>query len=115
MSYQRSPVSSQAKLLHSTLLKRGIKCALEESDGYKKVDISISWAKLDIEVDGSHHYLDPDQIQRDLDRTYYSQENDEFDTFHVPNIIVEKYLDKLADAIAVVARDRFNAIKNGEL
>lgn len=104
----------QASALHAALLKRRIKCQLEAFDGHKHVDISIPWAKLDIEVDGMHHYTDPKQMRADLDRSYYSSQNDEFDTIHVPNIVVEQYLDKVADAIADVARKDYYDIKDGE-
>lgn len=101
----------QAIALHQALMARGIKCQLEVCDGHKHVDISIPWAKLDIEVDGNQHYTDARQMKADLDRSYYSSQNDEFDTIHIPNMAVDKYLDKVADAIARVARDDYCAMK----
>lgn len=105
----------QAIKLYTALKTAKIKSTLESYDGHKHVDISIEWANLDIEIDGNHHYLDPEQIAKDLDRTYYSQENDEIDTFHVPNFIVDNHLEQLVKAIAKVARERYNAIKEGDL
>lgn len=110
MSNMPNP-TPQAKSLHQALIARGIKCQLEAYDGYKHVDISIPWAKLDIEVDGNQHYTDAKQMKADLDRSYYSSQNDEFDTIHIPNMAVDKYLDKVADAIARVARDDYYAMK----
>jgi very-short-patch-repair endonuclease len=108
-------ITPQARKLHIALKERGIKSELEAFDGIKHVDISIPWAKLDIELDGLHHFLDPEQIHKDLERSFWSQENDEFDTLHIPNFIIDAYLNKVADAIAKVARDRYQEIKSGDL
>jgi len=104
----------QARALHRALIERGIHCQLEAYDGHKHVDISIPWAKLDIEIDGLQHYIDPRQMRADLDRSFYSRENDEFDTIHLPNIVIEHHLCEVADAIAKVAREDYSAIKKSE-
>ena len=80
-------------------------------DGHKRVDISIPWAKIDIEVDGLHHYTNPDQIARDFKRSYWSLTRDDYDTFHVPNMIIEQHLDAVADALAEVARINYSVLK----
>ena len=49
---KNSKVTPQTKALYDALRKWGIKCKLEAYDGYKHVDISIEWAKLNIEIDG---------------------------------------------------------------
>ncbi|MFA5360037.1 MAG: hypothetical protein WC349_03740 [Patescibacteria group bacterium] len=102
----------QSRELYEALLARGIKCELEKWDGYKHIDISIPWAKIDIEVDGLQHFLDSEQIKSDFKRSYWSITNDDYDTIHIPNIIIEKYLDKVADAIAKVARDNYYDMKD---
>lgn len=87
---------------------------MEVKDGYKTIDISIPSAKIDIEVDGLHHFLEPEQIKSDFMRTYWSIKRDDYDTIHIPNIIIEKYLNKVADALASVARSHHEAIKEEE-
>lgn len=104
-------VTPQVTNLYNALINRGIKCEIEAGDGHKHVDISIPWAKIDIEVDGLQHYVDPEQIKADFRRSYYSLTNDDFDTFHVPNIVIERQLEQVADALAVVARSHYEAIK----
>jgi len=100
----------QARALYEALQKRGIHCKLEAYDGYKHIDISIPWAKIDIEIDGLQHYLDPEQLMSDFDRARLSAQNDDFDTMHIPNIIVEQHLERIADTIAIVAREWYEAI-----
>lgn len=102
-----SPKPTEQELkLYNALLKAGIKCDLGVDDGDKTIDISIDWAQLDIEVDGLQHYIDPKQIMSDLDRMAYSHD-DEYDTLHVPNFVVDNHLDQLVKAIAEVARRRY--------
>lgn len=97
--------------LHDALQRRGIKCKMEVWDGHKHVDISIPWAMIDIEIDGTQHYTNPEQIMSDFKRSYWSIQRDDYDTFHVPNIMVENHLDQVADALATVARSHYKAIK----
>jgi len=103
--------SPQAINLYKALTNRGIKCRMEAWDEHKHIDISIPWAKIDIEVDGLQHYTDPEQIKADFRRSYYSTTNDDFDTIHIPNSIIDSYLDRVANAIASVARSHYEAIK----
>jgi very-short-patch-repair endonuclease len=112
--HRKNEPTKETLMLYEALKKRGIKSDLEVYDGHKQVDLSIQWAELDIEIDGLQHFLDSEQIHSDLERSYWSQERDGFDTLHIPNILINKYLDKIADAIAKVARDRYNEIKDDE-
>lgn len=57
----------------------------------KTVDIFIPDAKLVIEVDGSHHLTEPEQILRDFHREYYD-ELEGIHTLHIPNGFVESDL-----------------------
>jgi len=104
----------QAQSLYNALKSRQIHCILEAWDDHKHIDISIPWAKIDIEVDGLQHYTDPEQIKSDFRRSYYSTTDDDYDTFHVPNTVIEQHLDQVADALAVVARSHYKAIKEEE-
>lgn len=92
--------------LYNALKEKGIKSELETWDGYKHIDISIDEAELDIEIDGLQHLTDPRQIEADLDRAYYSMIKDNMDTLHIPNVFIDEHLDKIADAISKVVRNR---------
>lgn len=59
-----SKITSQARKLSEALKRKGIKHKLEAWDGYKHVDISIGWAKLNIEIDGKQHILNANQLAR---------------------------------------------------
>jgi very-short-patch-repair endonuclease len=96
----------QAQALHDALIARGIKCELEKDDGHKHIDIAITWAKLNIEIDGIQHYTNPQQITSDYQRTYYSMKKG-YKTLRYPNFVIEKYLDTVADAIAKLARGEY--------
>jgi hypothetical protein len=47
--------TKHALSLYFLLKKKGIRAELEKCDGFKTIDIAITEAKLNIEVDGSHH------------------------------------------------------------
>lgn len=97
--------TKHVRLLIDALQQRGIHCIAEYADGHKHVDIAILKAKLFIEVDGLQHFTSPDQILRDFRRDHYS-DGDDFSTIHIPNIVIEHFLDQVADAICEVARIR---------
>lgn len=107
-----SKITPQARRLSDALRKRGISNELEAYDGHKHVDISIPWAKLNIEIDGKQHLLSAKQLYSDLERDSYSHE-DEIRTIHIPNERVDKSLDELADTLAKVARKRFREDNSG--
>lgn len=98
--------SKQAVKLYNALKKRKIKSELEACDGYKHIDLSIEWAGLDIEIDGIQHFTKPEQIHRDIKRSYWSS-REGFATIHIPNTLIDNYLEEIADALAKVARDRY--------
>ena len=95
----------QAKRLHEALNKRDIHNELEFDDGYKHTDISIPWARLNLEIDGKYHLTDPEHLFRDLKRDSYSH-LDGIDTIRIPNSYIDNDLDKVANSIAEVARKR---------
>ena len=101
-------IGEQARVLHAALVKRGVDAEIEKYDGHKHIDIAIVSAKLNIEVDGMRHYTDPDQIETDLKREYYSEEKG-YDTIHIPNLAVEHHLDGVADAIMEVVKRRMSS------
>jgi very-short-patch-repair endonuclease len=85
---------------------------LEDYDGYKHVDISIPWAKLNIEIDGRQHLLNAKQLYSDLERDSFSHEK-EIRTVRIPNEMIERNLDELADSLARVARKRYREEESG--
>jgi len=101
----RLNTTKQAAKLHSALIKRGIDAFIEKWDGHKHVDISIPNAKLYIEIDGNGHFTDAKTIERDLVRDQYSS-NDGYETFRVPNCVIDEEIQAVVNAICKVVRDR---------
>jgi len=93
--------------LADALRFRGIDVELEYWDGHKHIDIYIPKVSIYIEIDGMHHFIDPNQIEADFKREFYS-EGSNIDTFHIPNEIIYAHLNEIADAIAKVAKDRIS-------
>ncbi|MDP2684979.1 MAG: hypothetical protein Q8P20_08160 [bacterium] len=107
-------ITPQAEKLCEALRNRKIFCKTEVWDGHKHIDISIPWAKIDIEVDGLQHYTNAKQMISDFDRSYWSVQNDNYDTFHVPNTILDSHLEQVADALANAAREKYKQIQEEE-
>ena len=82
----------QAIALYKALQVRRISSKLEVWDGYKHIDLSIPWARMDVEIDGFQHYVSAKQIESDLERSYYSAINDDFYTMHIPNTAIQANL-----------------------
>jgi len=102
---KKTKVSKQARLLHSALLQRNIDAEIEKWDGHKHIDIAIVTAKLNIEVDGDEHFTNVDKLEADLRREYYSEEKG-YDTIHIPNAVIDRHVDRVADAVAELVRRR---------
>lgn len=105
--------TKQAVDLYEALRARGIDAILEYSDGFKTVDIAILSAHIYIEVDGLHHFTDPEQIIRDFKRNHFS-DGDDFNTFYVTNQLIDKYLDKIANALTEVVKIKTKNYKLGK-
>jgi very-short-patch-repair endonuclease len=73
---------------------------LEKFDGFKHIDIAIPEAKVNIEVDGSHHNYSTKQALADLKRTYHSFLKG-YLTLRIPNSLVKNdfVLEETADYI----------------
>lgn len=99
----------QARRLSAALTARGIKNKPEGWDGAKHIDITIDWAALDVEIDGKQHIFDPKQLDADISRTEYSHD-DGYATIRYSNDQIDNYCDKIADAIAAVARKRYREL-----
>ena len=100
---RRRRVSWQARRLYKALRKRNVKAKLEYWDGHKHIDIYLPASRLSIEIDGQQHYLDPNQLISDARRACSSCYRQAL-TLHIPNLIVEKYLGRLADTLATAAK-----------
>jgi len=91
--------------LKEALESRGARVYLELDDGHKHVDLAIPRAKLNIEIDGIQHLTDPHQILSDLGRGYYSHKNG-YNTMHIPNEMIHKHLQEIAEALAEASKIR---------
>jgi very-short-patch-repair endonuclease len=85
--------------LYFALKQRNVPAQLEKYDGHKTIDIAIVEAKVNIEVDGSHHNRDSRQALADLKRTLFSFKKGYF-TLRIPNSLIRHDLiDNIADDI----------------
>lgn len=98
-------ITEETKKLNEVLNQNGVNTMLEYSDGHKHVDIAIPAAHIFIEVDGLHHFIDSKQIEADFKRNHYS-DGDDFDTIHIPNIIIEHHCNEVAKAISTLVAKR---------
>jgi len=91
--------TTQTLKLAEELNKRGIKTELEHWDGHKHVDIYLPDVRLNIEVNGLQHYINPAQIIADFNRVHYSDET-KCPTLSITNQLIETHLQEIANAIA---------------
>lgn len=99
--------TNEAQALKTELEQRGIIVEAEKWDGHKHIDLVIHRARLNIEVDGNHHYENQAQIIADLKRAHYSSRGG-YDTFHIPNEFIrnDEHLKRVADALAAAVKIR---------
>ena len=79
-------------------MERNVPAELEKYDGYKTIDIAVTDAKVNIEVDGAHHNYDHRQALADLQRTYFAFKKG-YLTLRIPNSLVKSNLNDTADYI----------------
>jgi very-short-patch-repair endonuclease len=96
---QWNAATKHALSLYFLLKKKGIRAELEKCDGFKTIDIAITEARLNIEVDGSHHNTKHDQALADLKRTYHSFQKGYY-TLRIPNSLVQNRLTETAKYVA---------------
>lgn len=104
MNSQKPYSTPQALALCQALERHGINIELEHWDGHKHIDIYIPKAKIYIEVDGLQHLTNSDQMLADFKREFYSTKEG-FYTLHIPNGVLMKDLDQIADAIAILVKE----------
>jgi len=83
----RPKPTDEARKLAKALTKLGWRVELEKYDGYKHIDIAVTEANVNIEVDGPKHYNDPKQALADLQRNFYSFKKG-YLTVRIPNCLV---------------------------
>ncbi|HKC69294.1 MAG TPA: DUF559 domain-containing protein [Bacteroidia bacterium] len=84
--------------LYFELRKRNVPAELEKFDGFKHIDIAVTDAKVNIEVDGGHHNFSHKQALADLKRTYHSFKKG-YLTLRIPNSLVKNHIEDTADLI----------------
>lgn len=99
--------TDEAVKLGNELNKLGYKAELEKWDGYKHIDIAVTRAKLNIEIDGSYHNYRADIALRDLERTYYSLEKG-FVTIRIPNSLIRHRLSQTVSYLDKIIKRRIN-------
>ena len=95
MSYQTTLETMQ---LYFALIQRGVPAEIEKFDGHKTIDIAVTDAKVNIEIDGQHHNFNPHQALSDLKRTYHAFRKG-YLTLRIPNSLIRYNLEETADLI----------------
>lgn len=93
--------------LYLALKAYNVPVQIEKFDGHKHIDIAIPNAKINIEIDGFHHHLNPYQALQDLKRTYHSFRKGFF-TIRVPNSLIENKLDNAVEYILKFLDESYN-------
>jgi very-short-patch-repair endonuclease len=88
----------EARKLFYALKERDVPAELEKWDGHKHIDIAVTDAKVNIEVDGSHHNYSDKQALSDLKRTCFSFTKG-FLTLRVPNSLIRNNFEQTVDLI----------------
>lgn len=101
--------TTEALSLKKALEDKGVLVYKELHDGFKTIDLAIPKAKINIEVDGIQHLINPKQILADLDRGYYSHKNG-YDTIHIQNEMIRNHLEEIAGALAEASKIRERSI-----
>src|SRR3989344_5721349 len=86
--YFRHQPTPEAEKLGNLLKGYGWNVEFEKWDGYKHIDIAITKAKFNIEVEGSQHNLNPNQAFTDQLRDFYSDQKG-FVTKRIPNSLLK--------------------------
>lgn len=111
---RQQTVTPQALRLSRALKDLHVDHELEYYDGYKHVDIAIPTARLYLELDGTQHAFNPKQMIADDERDKYSQKAG-WATKRVPNVWIDKNVNRLASSIAILVRKRENERKKYSL
>ncbi|MBI2406034.1 MAG: DUF559 domain-containing protein [Candidatus Harrisonbacteria bacterium] len=110
--FGRRQPTSYARKLGNLLEGLGWRVEFEKWDGHKHIDIAITDAKTNIEVDGSQHSLNSDQAMADMKRDFYSEQTG-FVTKRISNSLLEDdaTAEEAARIISAQLRARVNELK----
>lgn len=97
--------TKEAYALREALENLGVKVYSELNDGHKHIDLTIPKAKLNLEIDGIQHLINPHQIVADLDRGHFSDKRG-YNTMHIPNEMIRTHLLEIATALAEASKIR---------
>jgi very-short-patch-repair endonuclease len=103
--------TSETIALYFSLRQKLVPAELEKFDGYKRIDIAIVPARVNIEVDGFHHHRSTQQALADLKRTYYSFTKG-YLTLRIPNTLVQYKLEETVTFIEALVTQSFGRIRN---
>ncbi len=104
MKDQNTP-TPQENALTLELNKRGIFVHQQYFDGYKHIDLYLPDARINIEVDGLQHLINPKRIVEDFHREYHADING-YHNIHITNGTLMHHLNEIADAIAEVVKQK---------
>ena len=94
----KAAATAEARQLYFALKRLGVAAEFEKFDGEKTIDIAIISAKVNIEVDGTHHNYNPLQAMADLQRTVLSFKKG-YLTLRIPNSLIRTHLEDTALSI----------------
>lgn len=109
LSYIQTISTPETIRLYFALKMRGVPAEIEKNDGFKSIDIAITEARINIEVDGGHHNYSNQQALSDLKRTYFSYLKGYY-TIRIPNSLVNNdyVLNETADYIVGILNESLN-------
>ena len=113
MTKRSAPLIKNLELIKDNLLKGyGWNVEFEKWDGYKHIDIAITKAKFNIEVEGSQHNLNPNQAFTDQLRDFYSDQKG-FVTKRIPNSLLKDDMGakKIAELIDKQLQERVEQLR----
>lgn len=111
MSHLKKEPTKHEMLLTEALKKRLVHVIPQFNDTHKHIDLYLPEAKINIEVDGIQHLINAKHIISDFGRTYYADKAG-YNTIHIQNETLDKYIEEIADAITEVVTIRKNKDKN---
>ena len=88
----------EAIQLYYGLKDAGVRPMLEWWDGSKSVDIAISRAKLNIEIDTDYQMMTHDQAMNNLEEAMHSFQNG-FTTIRIPHTLIRHYLSETVKSV----------------
>ena len=113
IEFMEDKTTDEVITLYFALKERGVPAKIEKYDGHKHIDIAIPEARMNIEVDGTHHNHNKRQALTDLKRTYYSFLKGYF-TLRIPNSLVNdnRTINETANLIVGILKESYEKTKS---